>query len=313
MLQHIIILLPLFNDEESLNILLKKVNELFNKESNLSFSALVIDDGSTDTLNIKSVADFKIHLLHLQRNTGHQKAIAIGLAYIKDNLPCGKVLVMDSDGEDKPEDALALLHSSASNPDKIVFAYRKSRQEGRRFKIFYSLYKITFRLLTGRTIAFGNFLIIPRHLLEKIVFYNEIWNHISGGILKSGIPYTSIETHRGKRYAGDSKMNFNSLLLHGLGAVAVFMDVIATRLLVLSFLLIIISIAIIAAIFFVKIFTDLAVPGWASTVGSAFMIILLQGFLLSLFTIFLYLISQGQRKFIPAHHYKDYTSTVEII
>lgn len=308
---HIIILLPVFNDEEALNILLTKLNELFHKEPRFSFSALVINDGSTDTLNIDTITDFEIRLLHLQRNIGHQKAIAIGLAYIKDNLPCDKVLIMDSDGEDKPEDAIILLHSSYDNPAKIVFAYRKSRQEGSRFKFFYTLYKITFRLLTGKAIAFGNFLVIPGQALGKIIFYSEIWNHIPGGILKSGLPYTSVEIHRGKRYAGNSKMNFNSLLLHGLGAVAVFMDVIVTRLLVLSFLLIIISITTIGIIFCIKIFTDLAVPGWASAIGSAFMIILLQGFLLSLFTIFLYLISQGQRKFIPAHHYKDYISTAE--
>ena len=52
---------------------------------------------------------FTLQILHLQRNIGHQKAIAVGLAYIKENLACDKVLVMDSDGEDKPEDAAALL------------------------------------------------------------------------------------------------------------------------------------------------------------------------------------------------------------
>jgi polyisoprenyl-phosphate glycosyltransferase len=313
MLQHTIILLPVFNDGESLGILLSKLDTICHNEPSSTFSVLIINDGSTEPLAITPIAGLKIKLLHLQRNIGHQKAIAIGLAYIKHDMPCDKVLVMDSDGEDKPEDAMALFHSSLSNPGKIVFAYRKSRQEGNRFIFFYALYKAAFRLLTGRTIAFGNFLIIPRPVLDKIVFYSEIWNHIAGGILKSGLSYTSVETHRGKRYASESKMNFNSLLLHGLGAVAVFMDIIATRLLIFSFLLIAISSAVIVAILCIKIFTDLGVPGWASSVGSAFMIILLQGFLLSLFTIFLYLISQGQRKFIPAHHYRDYTGSVETI
>jgi hypothetical protein len=43
------------------------------------------------------------------------------------------------------------------------------------------------------------------------------------------------------------------------------------------------------------------------------LIVLLQSFLLSLFTIFLYLSSQSQRKFIPANHYEDYTASVETI
>ena len=108
-------------------------------------------------------------------------------------------------------------------------------------------------------------------------------------------------------------MSFNLLLMHGLGAIAVFIEIIASRLLIFSLLLIGISLIIILTILGIKIFTDKAIPGWASTVTSAMLIILLQSFLLSLFTIFLYLSSQSQRKFIPAKHYKDYTGDVETI
>ncbi len=254
-----------------------------------------------------------MQVLHLQRNIGHQKAIAVGLAYIKENMECDKVLVMDADGEDRPEDALALLKESQNNPGSIIFAKRKSRQEGNSFLLFYRIYKFAFRILTGRRIAFGNFLVMPKPLLDKVVYYSEIWNHIAGGILKTGLPYSSVITHRGKRYAGRSKMSFHALLMHGLGAIAVFVDTIAGRLLIFSLTLIGISLLAILALVGVKTFTDLAIPGWTSTVMSAMLIILLQSFLLSLFTIFLYLSSQSQRKFIPAHHYKDYTGPVETI
>jgi hypothetical protein len=108
-------------------------------------------------------------------------------------------------------------------------------------------------------------------------------------------------------------MSFSSLLLHGLGAIAVFMEIIASRLLIFSLLMIGISLLAILTLVGIKAFTDLAIPGWTSTVVSAMLIVLLQSFLLSLFTIFLYLSSQSQRKFIPAHHYKDYTGTIETI
>jgi hypothetical protein len=175
------------------------------------------------------------------------------------------------------------------------------------------LYKLFFRVLTGQRIAFGNFMVMPKPVLDKAVFYSEIWSHIAGGLLKAGLPYTAIETHRGKRYAGKSKMNFTSLLLHGLGAIAVFMEVIATRLLIFSLLLIGLSLTAILVLVGIKTFSDYAIPGWTSTVVSAMLIVLLQSFLLSLFTIFLYLSSQSQRKFIPAHHYKDYTGAIETI
>jgi polyisoprenyl-phosphate glycosyltransferase len=309
----VVILIPVFNDGESLNQLLRELAVAVKEWSDSKFAVLVVNDGSTDHLSIKTPAVFSLQILHLQRNIGHQKAIAIGLAHIRENLSCTKVLVMDSDGEDRPEDAAALLRHSNNHPDKIIFAQRKSRQEGKSFRFFYRVYKFVFRILTGKKIAFGNFLLMPAPLLDKAVYYSEIWNHIAGGLLKTGLPYTSIVTNRGTRYAGQSKMNFNSLLMHGLGAIAVFIEIIASRLLIFSLVLIGISLLTILALVGIRTFTDLAIPGWTSTVASAMLIILLQSFLLSLFTIFLYLSSQAQRKFIPVHHYKDYTGLVETI
>ena len=313
MAEKIIILTPFLNEEESLNQLLSGLNSLFSQFPDSSFSLLVVDDGSTGKFTIKAASQFSVQVLHLQRNIGHQKAIAVGLAYIKENMECDKVLVMDADGEDRPEDAIALLQESQKSPGRIIFAKRKSRQEGNSFRLFYRIYKFAFRILTGRRIAFGNFLVMPKPLIDKVVFYSEIWNHIAGGILKTGLPYSSVITHRGKRHAGRSKMSFHTLLMHGLGAIAVFIDTIASRLLIFSLVLIGISLVAILALVGIKTFTDLAIPGWTSTVMSAMLIILLQSFLLSLFTIFLYLSSQSQRKFIPAHHYKDYTGPVETI
>jgi glycosyltransferase involved in cell wall biosynthesis len=313
MAEQITILIPVFNDEESLNKLLAEMAASCKDFPVSQFSFLVVDDGSAANMQIKVPPGSSLKILHLLRNIGHQKAIAVGLAYIKENISCDKVLVMDADGEDRPEDAMALLKESVKNPGKIIFAKRKSRQEGTGFRLFYGIYKFAFRMLTGKRIAFGNFLVMPKPLFEKVVYYSEIWNHIAGGILKTGLPYSSIVTHRGKRYAGNSKMSFHSLLIHGLGAIAVFIDIIASRLLVFSLVLIGFSLLVILALIGIKTFTDLAIPGWTSTVISAMLIILLQSFLLSLFTIFLFLSSQSQRKFIPAQHYKDYTGPVETI
>jgi len=168
-------------------------------------------------------------------------------------------------------------------------------------------------VLTGKKIAFGNFMIIPKILLDKLVYQSEINNHLAGGIIKSKLAYTSIPADRGMRYFGKSKMGFHSLLLHGLGAIAVFVELIAGRLLVFSLTLIGISILAILVLAGIKLFTHYAIPGWTSTVMSAMLVILLQSFLLSLFTVFLYFTSQSQRKYIPALHYKDYTGAVEHI
>ncbi len=310
MAEKITILIPVYNDGQSLQRLLPELETALGKLDDIQFSILVVDDGSTDPLTVPK-STFPLSFLHLNRNIGHQKALAVGLAFAREQFNPEKVLVMDSDGEDRPEDAASLISASFELPGRIIFAARRSRQEGLLFRLSYRLYKFAFRILTGKRITFGNFLVMPAPQLEKLVFYSEIWNHLAGGILKSGLPYSSVITHRGKRYAGNSKMSFTGLFLHGLGAIAVFIEVIAARLLLFSLLLIGVSLLAILGLVCMRAFTDLAIPGWTSTVVTAMLIVLLQSFLLSLFTIFLYLSSQSQRKFIPAKHFRDYTGNFE--
>jgi hypothetical protein len=256
-------------------------------------------------------ASLPVHVLRLYRNMGHQKAIAIGLSYIHHHLPCENVLIMDADGEDRPQDAMALIKSSMQSPGKIIFAHRGARAEPFPFGLFYFFYKVLFRFLTGKKIAYGNFMIIPKSILDTLVYHNEIWNHLSAAIIKAEFPFEAVHTARGKRYAGKSKMSFTDLLLHGFGAISVFIEQMASRLLIISVSLMVISIVAIGIILGIRWFTNLAIPGWASTIMLSMLVVLLQSILLSLFTLFLYLSSQSNRKFIPALHYTDYTATAE--
>lgn len=305
----IIVLCPLFNDDQSFNIHTAQLEPEI-KKIRAEFTFVAVNDGSYKRPQITS--PLPVTIIHLHRNVGHQKAISVGLAYVYHHLPFDKLVIMDCDGEDRAADITALINASANN-DSVIFAHRSSRQEGKGFKFFYFFYKLLFRVLTGRTISFGNFMLIPRSLVEKIIYYSEIWSHVAGGILKSGTPFKTISTHRGKRYAGSSKMNFTSLLLHGLGAIGVFIEVVATRLLVFSFIMIVVSVLAIFVTIGIKVFTRLAIPGWATTASTSMIIILLQSFLLSLFTIFLYISTQAQRKLIPALHYSDQIHSVENI
>jgi polyisoprenyl-phosphate glycosyltransferase len=260
---------------------------------------------------MKTKANIPIHILRMHRNIGHQKAITIGLAYIHHHYDFSRVLIMDCDGEDRPADAVQLLNTSLQNPDKIILAHRSSRAEDFLFRIFYSFYKILFRILTGKSIAYGNFMVIPKPTLDTLVYHNEIWNHLSAAIIKGEFPFTAVHTFRGKRYAGKSKMKFNDLLLHGFGAISVFTEQMASRLLMISSVLISISFLGILTILGIRWFTELAIPGWASTILSSMLVVLLQSILLSLFTLFLFLSSQSNRKFIPALHYEDYAGISE--
>lgn len=305
------IIIPQFNDWEALSLLIKKINEDLEPAFIKTTTLLIVDDCSSIDQDIP-FPHFKgkeIKLLKLYRNLGHQKSIVIGLSYAAEHILSDKIIVMDADGEDDPSDINQLIRKSFEEPDKIIFAERRKRNENTLFRLFYIVYKNIFHLLTGKVITFGNFSLIPQKRLKNLVRVSEIWNNYPGGIIKSRLPYTSIPTDRAKRLAGNSKMNFVSLILHGLSAISVLIDTTAVRILIMSILMSVFAIVVIVIILFLK-FIGNATPGWASTLGSTLVILMLQSFMISLFLVFMVLQNRTNQHFIPAVHYHDFVDTV---
>ena len=217
--KNIYCLTPIYNDWESFAVLLQEISHLRDNLNDYNFFVVAVNDGSTE--EIPEDFDYKnipATVLNLKINIGHQRAIAVGLQYIYNEVSdYDFVVVMDSDGEDKPQDIKELINKAEQEQEKkIIFAQRKKRQESTFFKVGYFFYKYLFYFLTGQKISFGNFSVIPKKLLSKVVHQNNIWNHYSGGIIQSKIPFEKVLLDRGKRYKGVSKMNFNSLIVYGL-------------------------------------------------------------------------------------------------
>lgn len=303
-MKDIAILVPVYNDLDCLHLLLSQPG-LKALQSRLS-CVVVIDDGSDQLISLGEHYPFDVKLINLQANLGHQKALAIGLSYIHQELAIQRVLVMDSDGEDGMEDALNLIKSSDTAPESIIFARRTSRQEGLAFKTGYRMYRLLFRVLTGYSIGSGNFMVLPARHLSSLVFKNDIWNHLAAAIIKSKLPVLNVPVPRRQRFTGTSKMSLTRLVIHGLGAITVFVDYLSARLLIGSLVLLIMTAISICVIVGVKIFTSLAIPGWASVLTGVMFIIFMQSFLLTLSTVVLYLSSQSQRQFIPGAHYREF-------
>ena len=310
--ENFVIIIPQFNDWEALNLLIKKINEDLNASILQNTTLFIVDDCSSKD-RMQPFVKFggkEIKVLRLYRNLGHQKAIAIGLSYVAEHMVADKVIVMDADGEDAPSDINLLAQSSLEEPGKIIFAERNKRTENLLFRSFYIIYKMLFKMLTGKVITFGNFSLVPQNRLQNLVRVSEIWNNYPGGIIRSRIPYDSVLTNRAKRLAGESKMNFVSLVLHGLSAISVLVDTTAVRILIFSIFMSGIAIAFIVFIIFLKLIGN-ATPGWASTLGSTLMILMLQSFLISLFLVFMVLQYRSQQHFIPAVHYRDFVEKVD--
>jgi polyisoprenyl-phosphate glycosyltransferase len=310
----IVIVTPVYNDWPSFYSLAERLNYLAEKSETINtLRIFAINDGSSAEPDYTKLKTKNTTIINLTNNVGHQKAIALGLAHVANEEKCDAVVVMDTDGEDKPEDVEKLLHETLKQSGKIIFAHRLKRMEGLVFTFFYGIYKYVFKILTGKNISFGNFCVIPVDLLSKLVNVSEIWNHFPGGVIKSKIPYAVIPAERGTRFAGDSKMNFNSLVLHGLSAVASQIDIVSVRILLATLTLMVLAVAGILTVIGIRIFTDIALPGWATYVILGLLGVLIQAFLISLILVFIILNYRTQKLFIPAKNYQDYILGVKKI
>ena len=306
----VVVVVPVFDDWAAFAQLVRGLDGLFTDGQ--AVCVLAVDDGSPHLPPPAELAPDgrgavrRVEILSLTRNLGHQRAIAVGLAHVHATLAADAVVIMDGDGEDRCADVPRLCQALAEAPEHVVFAERAERSEGRLFRAGYWLYVLAFRLLVGQRIAFGNFCAIPGALLPRVVSIAEIWNHVAAGILRARIAYTTIATRRGTRLAGRTRMSPTALVTHGLSAISVFVDSMAVRLMVASLGLILATGIGIATVVAIRLFTDLAIPGWASVVSLALLVIFLQAFTLSLTLLFLALYHRNQKTFVPRHDYADY-------
>ena len=225
----VVMVIPVYEDWESASLLCEMIDGAF-KQTLHRVDILFIDDGSftppDDLAKLELGAVSEIAVLHLQRNLGHQRAIAIGLAWVEQNISADAVIVMDGDGEDLPEDIPALLERAAETRlNSVIFAERGKRMDGLVFRALYLCYRTAHRLLTGRGIRFGNFSVIPFRFLHRLTTMPELWGHYAAAVLNARIPYATVRVNRGRRLRGATKMNLEALILHGLAAVAVYQAV----------------------------------------------------------------------------------------
>jgi len=308
----IICIVPVYNDWPSLERLVSEIETTVVQKGD-EVEIVIVNDGSSEQVKPELFpASIPVKVINLNLNVGHQRAICIGLSFVYDTYDhYDVVVVMDSDGEDKPSD-IRQLASEAQNHgfSKIIFAKRKRRTERMIFKIFYYLYRFVFNVLTGKLISFGNFSCIPQNLLNSIVSSPASWNHYSGSILKSKLPYETISLDRGERYFGKSKMGLMNLIIHGLSSISIYLEVVSVRLLIFSFLGMLLALSSILFVFSIRLFTDYAIPGWASNISLLIFNILIQFFVISLVIVLLILFNRNNLQPAPKNFYREFIHSI---
>tara|TARA_A100001015_G_scaffold272827_1_gene327725 strand:- start:662 stop:1534 length:873 start_codon:yes stop_codon:yes gene_type:complete len=235
-----IILIPVFNDWESLSKLIKDISVELKEFKKDEFKFVILNDGSTNSRPKfdKPENILSIKILNMKINKGHTFCIAFGIHYVLKNEEFDNLILMDGDGEDRPEEVISLIKKNLKNLEKSVIAKRVKRSEGILFTFLYQIHKLITLIFTGHNINFGNFTFLTKKDLTSLSKEPLLWKSYSASFKKNIKNFTHINSIRGKRFFGPSKMSFFKLVFHSLSIIAVFKHQVFLR---SAFLLIIFS------------------------------------------------------------------------
>ncbi len=225
------ILIPIYNDRESLTKLIENINGELNSV-NAEVSILVINDASSQQIvdtysNLENIRSFEI--INMKQNRGHARCIASGLKYIYEKKEFDYVIPMDGDGEDRPEEIKNFIELSEQAGEQSIVGERVKRSEGLLFQICYKFHKFLTLAFTGQSIKFGNFTCLSKSTIEKMLKEKATWSSFSGSLRKVEKDLVSSPSIRGTRYFGPSQMSFFNLLKHSLSIISVYRKTVLIR------------------------------------------------------------------------------------
>jgi len=309
---------PVYNDWACLPDLLARLDQAL-AGIHQAADFYLIDDASSVARPEQLVGQFyqaihSVWAVRLKRNLGHQRAIAVGLGLVSALNSHEAALVLDSDGEDRPEDVERLFAAMRqTGGGAIVFAARTKRTEGWWFKLMYRLFRLSHRWLTGIPVRFGNFSLVPMRLARSLILVSDLWNHYAAAVVKARLPYTSVPCARGPRITGTSQMNLVALTTHGLRAFSVFSEEIGTRALLACLALFALSLIGAILIVVIRFGTAYAIPGWATTAMAFAILAALQTLTLAAVFVFFVLSSRSFSATVPGRESELFIESREIL
>lgn len=288
----VIIVMPVYEDRESASLLLRDIARYCPERPYV----IAVEDGSLrDPLPASAIADAGLsgEVITLARNMGHQRAIAVGICYVSMEYPqTNTVIVLDSDGEDRPQAIAPMLAMLREGNLDVVVAERRKRSEPWRFRIFYSFYRIFFQTMTGHPIRFGNFSALSMRAVRRLAAMQELWVHVAASIIVSRLRVGRVPTDRGVRYAGRSQMNFVSLAVHGFRSMMVMAEDVLVRVGLCCSAVAVLAVALLVTSLALKL-SGHATPGWFTAAAGILTLVLMQAAVLTFVTLMIAGIIRG--------------------
>ncbi len=206
------IVVPLYNEEASLALLIDRLNQLI-KSSELTIEVILVNDGSRDKtpllMNELALTDNHYQCVFLARNHGHQLALTAGLTYVN----CSEaVFVIDGDLQDPPE-LLGRFYEKYTEGYEVIYGIRRKRKEGALKKMAYWFYYRLLKNISNIDIPLdsGDFAMLSRRVVDHLNAMPERSRFIRGMRTWIGFRQTGLEYERDARSSGEAKYNFKML------------------------------------------------------------------------------------------------------
>lgn len=265
------IVLPVYNEKENLRPLTARIQQALH-ELPINSEIIFVNDGSRDgsgeELDRIAATDRSIRVVHLSRNFGHSAAVRAGL----DESDSDAVILMDSDGQDDPL-AIPRMIDRWLDGVQVVYAVRVARKESLWKRCLFAGFYRTLQQLSSVSIPkdAGNFGLMDRKVVDQIKRLPEVDRYIPGLRSWTGFRQESLVVERLERYDDNPRVSLSGLVSLAKTALFGFSRVPLLAFYGIAFLCAAVSLSLIGYATFHKLFTGLAIPGWASTTSiSAF-------------------------------------------
>ncbi|RID96152.1 glycosyltransferase [Streptococcus constellatus] len=221
------IIIPCFNEEESLPLFYAEMEKI-KSQINDHFEYIFVNDGSKDkTLQVLrdlNQVDKSVHYLSFSRNFGKEAALYAGLKHATGDL----VTVMDADLQDPPELLLTMKSMLEKNPDLDCVGTRRTTRDGEPpIRSFFAkmFYKLINRISQVEMVdGARDFRLMRRQMVDAILEVSE-YNRFSKGIFAwVGFKTKYLEYKNVERVAGKTSWNFWQLLNYSLEGIINFSD-----------------------------------------------------------------------------------------